>query len=119
MTNIFKCTDMQAQCHGKTCALCVQHTKYLGNHADTNTYLTRHLGASLLRLIHIFTSLCLFLKKKVFSKTQPSSTYIINKIYTVCGAFLSKSLVKTFVSLLGKLLANFPQEQLRIIQIVC
>lgn len=120
MNNIFKCTDMQARCHGKICALHAQCAEYLGNHADTNTYLSRHLIASLLRLIHIFTSLCLFLKKiSFFSRTQPISTYSKSKIYTEFGAFLFKSLVKTSVSLLDKLLANFPQEQLRRIQIVC
>lgn len=58
-------------------------------------------------------------KKIFFFKSQPRSTYVNNKIYTEFCAFLLKSWVKTLVSLLNKLLANFPQEQLRRIQIVC
>lgn len=115
---------MQAQCHGKICALCVQHGEYLRNHADANTYVSRHLAASLVRWIHTFSSLSLCLKnkrnkRKFFFKSQPRSTYINNKIYTEFCAFLLKSLIKPFGSLLNKLLANFPQEQLRRIQIVC
>lgn len=48
----------------KNTSLCVQHGESLGNHADTNTYLSRHLAASLVRLIHIFPSLSLCLKNK-------------------------------------------------------
>lgn len=86
MNNIFKCTDMQARCHGKICALHAQCAEYLGNHADTNTYLSRHLIASLLRLIHIFTSLCLFLKKISFfqglnlSQLTVKARFILNLV---------------------------------------
>lgn len=111
----------------KNTSLCVQHGESLGNHADTNTYLSRHLAASLVRLIHIFPSLSLCLKnkrrkkkkEKFFFKSQSRSIYVNNKIYIEFCAFLLKSWVKTLVSLLNKLLANFPQEQLRRIQIVC
>lgn len=46
--------------------------------------------------------LCAYLWKAVLFKTQPNWTYTNNKIYTEFDAFLLKSLVETFVSLLDK-----------------
>lgn len=58
-------------------------------------------------------------ENKNFFLQDSTKLTCINKLYTEIGSFLFKSLTKTFVSLLEKLLANFPQEHLRRIQIVC
>lgn len=98
--------------------VCNIQTDHAGNHIDKNIHLNRHSAAALLKVFHMFTTLCLFLKVKNFFPRLSKLT-CINKLYSEIGSLLFKPLKKIFVRLLEKLLANFPQGHLKRIQIVC
>lgn len=99
--------------------VCNMQTDHMGNHVDKSTYLNRHLAAALLRVLYFTCSQhCAYFWNSCFFQDSTKLT-CINKLYTEIGSLLFKPLKKIFVSLLDKLLANFPQENLKRIQIVC